>query len=96
MTPKSDHTRLLCGHLARPARAALLALSAVALLASASTSAVAQWRYHHARHYGYPYNAGTVTSGGPIFRNGYYLGTDPDPRIRQELIRDPWFSRNRR
>jgi hypothetical protein len=38
--------------------------------------------------YGNRYNSGTVESGGPIYRQGYYLGTDPDPRIRQELIRD--------
>jgi len=75
------------------------ALAAAALLALTASSASADWRYgvhHHARHYGYPFNAGTVTSGGPIYRQGYYLGMDPDPRIRQELIRDPWFARGHR
>jgi hypothetical protein len=29
----------------------------------------------------------------PIWRYGYYLGNDPDPRIRLELMRDPHVGR---
>jgi hypothetical protein len=29
-----------------------------------------------------------VWSPGPIYRHGYYLGTDPDPRVRAEIVRD--------
>ena len=49
----------------------------------------------YGRYLGRPYNAGGVNTPGPIYRGGYYLGSDPDPNIRFELIRDPWFARGR-
>jgi hypothetical protein len=49
----------------------------------------------YGRYWGRPYSAGSVNSPGPIYRGGYYLGSDPDPNIRFELIRDPWFARGR-
>ncbi|HEY2134359.1 MAG TPA: hypothetical protein VGH49_00635 [Xanthobacteraceae bacterium] len=57
---------------------------------------------HHIRHYygpdaygyvGHPFNAGGVASPGPIYRQGHYLGTDPDARVRAEIARDPYFAR---
>jgi hypothetical protein len=35
-----------------------------------------------------PYSQGTSTGHRPIWRNGYYQGTDPDVGIRFDLIRD--------
>jgi hypothetical protein len=75
-----------------------LALSATAVLALAASPSPAATRHHHhyGRAYGYygrPLDAGGVSSPGPIYRQGYYLGTDPDPRIREEIVRDPWFGR---
>jgi len=35
-----------------------------------------------------PYWQGTARGGGPIWRNGYYQGDDPDPGIRLNLMRD--------
>ncbi len=77
-----------------------LAFSAATLIALAAPAAQAA-SYHHARHYygpyayrGYgPYNAGGPSSPGPIYRQGYYLGTDPDPNVRFEITRDPYFGR---
>ena len=77
-----------------------LALSAASLVALAAPAAQAA-SHHHVRHYhgayaywGYgPLNAGGVYSPGPIYRQGHYLGTDPDPRIREEIVRDPYFER---
>jgi hypothetical protein len=81
------------------------------LLALATSPAVAASHHHkrhhghvvaphhypaaYGRYYGRPLNAGSVNSPGPIYRGGYYLGSDPDPNIRFELIRDPWFARGR-
>jgi len=76
-----------------------LILSAAAMLALAASPALSTSR-HHVRHhhgaYGYyarPLNAGGVYSGGPIYRQGHYLGDDPDPRVRFEIARDPYFGR---
>jgi hypothetical protein len=78
-----------------------LTLSAAALVALAASPAPAASR-HHVRHYyggnaygyyGRPFSAGGVNSPGPIYRQGHYLGTDPDPRIREEIVRDPYFDR---
>jgi hypothetical protein len=79
-----------------------LTLSAAALVALAASPAPAASR-HHVRHYyggsyasgyyGRPLNSGGVNSPGPIYRQGHYLGTDPDPRIREEIVRDPYFER---
>jgi hypothetical protein len=44
------------------------------------------------RSYGYgtgPYWQGERTDDLPIWRYGYYQGTDPDPLIRSQLMRDP-------
>ncbi len=76
------------------------ALPTVALLALAAPPAIAA-SHHHVRHYyrpyvyrGYaPFNAGGVGSPGPIYRQGHYLGTDPDPNVRFEIERDPYFER---
>jgi hypothetical protein len=81
-------------------RPSALAFSAATLIALAAPVAQAA-SYHHARHYygpyayrGYgPYNAGGPSSPGPIYRQGYYLGTDPDPNVRFEITRDPYFGR---
>ena len=77
-----------------------LILSAAALIGLAVPAAHAA-SHHHARHHygayayhGYgPVDAGGVRSPGPIYRQGHYLGTDPDPRIREEIVRDPYFER---
>ncbi len=79
-----------------------IAFSAAALLALATSPALSAPR-HHARHYyggaypygyyGRPFNAGGVYSSGPIYRQGRYLGTDPDPNVRFEIARDPYFGR---
>jgi hypothetical protein len=86
----------------RPLRLAMtLTLPTAALLALAATPTLAASR-HHAHVYGgsyayggdgRPFNAGGVNSPGPIYRQGHYLGTDPDPAIRAEITRDPYFSR---
>jgi hypothetical protein len=36
-----------------------------------------------------PYWQGEPTDNLPIWRYGYYQGTDPDPFIRSQLMRDP-------
>jgi hypothetical protein len=44
------------------------------------------------RSYGYgtgPYWQGEPTDNLPIWRYGYYQGTDSDPFIRSQLMRDP-------
>ena len=81
-----------------------LAVSTAALIALAASSASAASR-HHVRHYYYgyhgpyayggyaPFNAGGPGSYGPIYRQGHYLGTDPDPNVRFEITRDPYFGR---
>jgi hypothetical protein len=78
-----------------------LTLSAAALLALAASPALSASR-HHARHYyapstygydGRPFYSGGVNSPGPIYRQGRYLGTDPDPNVRSEIARDPYFAR---
>ena len=83
-----------------------LALSAVMLIVGAASSASAASR-HHARYHHYyghdygpyayggyrPFNAGGAGSPGPIYRQGHYLGTDPDPSVRFEIARDPYFER---
>jgi hypothetical protein len=80
----------------------ILTISAAALIALAASPAPAASR-HHVRHYSSsahaysydarPFNAGGVSSSGPIYRQGHYLGTDPDPNIRAQIIRDPYFGR---
>jgi hypothetical protein len=35
-----------------------------------------------------PYWAGEPSDCNSIWRRGYYRGTDPDPNIRQQLMRD--------
>jgi len=35
-------------------------------------------------------NTGIQTTG-PIFSRGYYVGQDPDPSIRLQLVRDGWY-----
>ena len=81
-----------------------LTISAVALGAFVASPALAASR-HHVRHSyagayayahgydGHPFNAGGVNSPGPIYRQGRYLGTDPDPNVRAEIARDPYFAR---
>ena len=79
-----------------------LTLSVAALLALATSPALSASR-HHARHYyggahvygyyGRPFTAGGVSSPGPIYRQGRYLGTDPDPNVRAQIVRDPYFAR---
>jgi hypothetical protein len=77
-----------------------LVLSTATLIALAASAAQAA-SHHHVRHYygahayrGYgPLNAGGPNSPGPIYRQGHYLGTDPDPNVRFEITRDPYFER---
>jgi hypothetical protein len=82
-----------------------LTLSAAALLALAISPALSASR-HHARHHhhyyyggtttgydGRPFYSGGVSSPAPIYRQGRYLGTDPDPSVRFEIARDPYFAR---
>jgi len=40
-----------------------------------------------------PMIAGGAWSTGPIYRHGYYLGTDPDARVRAEIARDKFSGR---
>ena len=35
-------------------------------------------------------NTGIQTTA-PIFSRGYYVGQDPDPAIRLQLVRDGWY-----
>jgi hypothetical protein len=88
---------------------AVCAASLLALAASPAVAATHHYKRHHGhavvarrayppaygRYYGRPINAGGINSPGPIYRDGYYLGSDPDPNIRFELLRDPWFARGR-
>jgi hypothetical protein len=75
-----------------------LALSTLLSLAASAAQAAS---HHHVRHhygaYAYrghaPYNAGGLSSPAPIYRQGHYLGTDPDPNVRFEIERDPYFGR---
>jgi len=32
-----------------------------------------------------------IQTTGPIFNRGYYVGQDPDPSIRLQLVRDGWY-----
>jgi len=88
---------------------AVCAASLLALAVSPALATTLHHKRHHGhvvvaprpyppdygRYYGRPIHAGGVDSPGPIFRSGYYLGSDPDPNVRFELIRDPWFARGR-
>jgi hypothetical protein len=40
-----------------------------------------------------PLISGGAWSTGPIYRHGYYLGNDPDPQIRAEIVRDKFYGR---
>jgi hypothetical protein len=40
-----------------------------------------------------PFISGGAWSTKPIYRHGYYLGTDPDARIRAEIVRDKFSGR---
>jgi hypothetical protein len=92
----------------RPVVLVVCAASLLALAASPVVAAALHHKRHYSHvvvrrhdhpaygwHSGYPYNAGGVNGTGPIYRGGYYLGSDTDPNIRFELIRDPWFARGR-
>ncbi len=85
-----------------------LALFAAMLMALTASPAPAASRHHARYHYyghhghyygpyaygGYrPFNSGGPGSYGPIYRQGHYLGTDPDPNVRAEIARDPYFER---
>ena len=74
--------------------AATTAAFATAVLALPAQAAL-NHRHHAAHVYSWsggfatgPYSQGTPTGHGPIWRNGYYQGTDPDPGIRFDLVRD--------
>jgi hypothetical protein len=96
-------------HLTRHLTSTVCAASLLALAATPALAATHHHKRHHAHivvtphHYraaygrydGRPLNAGGVDAPGPIYRQGYYLGSDPDPNIRFELIRDPWYARGR-
>jgi hypothetical protein len=89
---------------------AVCAAGLLVLAASSAPAASLHHKRHHGRvvavprhhdqpaydgYAGHPYNAGGIDSPGPIYRDGYYLGSDVDPHIRFELLRDPWYARGR-
>jgi len=59
-----------------------VALSAIALAALVAAPAVAKSRTEHQAAPAQTYSNNTVYS------EGHALGTDPDPRIRSEILRD--------
>ena len=80
---------------------------AALLILSASSEFAASSERHHVRFHdgspagGYarevgisrPLISGGAWSTGPIYRHGYYLGTDPDAHIRAEIVRDKFSGR---
>jgi hypothetical protein len=75
---------------------------AVAVLALVVTDPAAARKRHHARPscveqpahfsvYGFLLNPGPQPNGcaPPVYAYGEYVGQDPDPFIRQQLLRDP-------
>ena len=80
----------------------VLASAAVALVAS--NPALARKRHHRAavppqcqdQPYAFSWG-GLLTNGAPrpngcapdVYQYGYYIGQDPDPNIRMQLLRDP-------
>jgi hypothetical protein len=72
----------------------VLLLVAVAILALASFSNAASAKHRlHARHH--PYTSVTVYGSGPDYRSPYdvysagtYVGSDPDPRTRAQMLMD--------
>lgn len=85
-----------------------LSVAVVGLLALPASSSFAGSSDRHrgpshdgayAGAYGYevgpsrPFNVGGAWSTGPIYRHGYYLGSDPDPRVRAEIVRDKFSGR---
>ncbi len=81
----------------KPLTTVLTAGMLIALAASAVQAATRHpARHHYGPHMyrGYaPLNQGGVYTPGPIYRQGHYLGTDPDPNVRFEITRDPYFER---
>jgi hypothetical protein len=85
----------------------MFAVSAIALATSSAPAASqhhirpdqgAYWQDSGTYHYdsgsdARPFNSGGAYAPGPIYRQGHYLGTDPDPRVRYEIARDPYFTR---
>jgi hypothetical protein len=82
------------------------AVMALLVLPASSTFAASNDRPRARSHdgayagaYGYegsaarPFYAGGIGSTGPIYRHGYYLGTDPDARVRAEIVRDKFSGR---
>jgi hypothetical protein len=80
------------------------AVIALLVLPMSSTFAASNDRHRARPHdgatagaYGYegarPFYAGGAWSTGPIYRHGYYLGTDPDARVRAEIVRDKFSGR---
>jgi len=78
-----------------------LILAAVAVTLAGSPAFAASHRHHgrtphHAARvqpWNGAYAAGRYGVSRPVYRNGYYLGADPDPNVRMELWRDPPNSR---
>jgi hypothetical protein len=73
---------------------ALTALAATPALADTyhtrSTTGTPMWSADQQGSGAYAYAPGTaLNSRGPVFANGQYQGSDPDPFIRQQLRRDP-------
>ena len=82
------------------------AVMALLVLSASSAFAASNDRHRVRSHdeasagaYGYdvgaarPFYAGGAWSTGPIYRHGYYLGTDPDARVRAEIVRDKFSGR---
>jgi hypothetical protein len=69
-----------------------LAIVALTALIAAPIPAVAASKHHHRS-----YSAGHVRlayrASPPIYSQGRYLGNDPDPSVRFEIRRDPYFAR---
>jgi hypothetical protein len=83
-----------------------VAVMALLALPASSNLAISGDRHHARAHegasaggYGYdtspsrPLITGGAWSTGPIYRHGYYLGTDPDARVRAEIVRDKFYGR---
>ena len=67
---------------------AIAAALATAALSFTPADAQINGTYGSVNRYS-PSDYGVPQVYGPMYRHGQYQGTDPDPRIRQELSRDP-------
>jgi hypothetical protein len=72
----------------------LIATAALAVIvAPVAAAAAASDKSHHRGHKRIYAAPAYRTSPPPIYSQGRYLGTDPDPAVRFEILRDPYFAR---